>query len=136
MHSKELRNKVLAKTRTTTTTTTAFAFNWFGMKGNDNNVDGTDDTNQNNSIGITNTQSKDFISSNQFINLPSFATKAESGSADIVIIGGGISGLAACITLAEIIKENQLESRCLLAPHTLHSLPLYSLYKALDTVHL
>jgi len=114
MHSKELRNKGLAKTRTTTTTTTAFAFNWFGMKGNDNNVDGTDDTNQNNSIGITNTQSKDFISSNQFINLPSFATKAESGSADIVIIGGGISGLAACITLAEIIKENQLEKNIIL----------------------
>jgi phytoene dehydrogenase-like protein len=109
MHTKELSNKLIAKTRstTTTTTTTAFAFNWFGL--------GKNDSNAKDAKGITNTQ-KDFVSSDWLSNLPSFATKgqAESESADIVIIGGGVSGLAAAITAAEAIKENQQKKNIIL----------------------
>jgi phytoene dehydrogenase-like protein len=108
MHTKELSNKRIAKTRTSTTTTTAFAFNWFGLGNNDS--EGAD---QNSFIGITNTQQKDFVSSDWLSNLPSFATKG-SESADIVIIGGGVSGLSAAITAAEAIEKNQQKKNIIL----------------------
>jgi phytoene dehydrogenase-like protein len=116
MHTKELSNKRIAKTRTTTTTTTAFAFNWFGLGKNGSNVEDTKGADQNSSIYITNTQRNDFVSSDWLSNLPSFATigQAESESADIVIIGGGVSGLAAAITAAEAIDENQPKKNIIL----------------------
>jgi phytoene dehydrogenase-like protein len=110
MHTKELSNKRIAKTRTTTTT----AFARFGLGKNDSNTEDTKGAEQNSSIGITNTQQKDFVSSDWLSNLPSFATKGRAESADIVIIGGGVSGLAAAITAAEAMQENQQKKNIIL----------------------
>ena len=98
---------------TTTTSTTALALNWFGFgkNGNGEDVGTSGDGGQGDdgsSIGITNTQQKDYVSTDWLSNsLPSFKdSQAETIEyADIIIVGGGISGLAAAITAAEAFRE-------------------------------
>ena len=97
-------------TATTTVTSTTLAFDWFGLrkKGNEDIDSGIFDEDP--SVGITKTQQKDYISDDWLSNnLPSFGKNLSQQenveSADIVIIGGGISGLAAAITAAETAKE-------------------------------
>ena len=98
-----------------TSSTTALGFNWFGLgKGNEDVVSSDGGS----SIGITNTQQKDYVSTDWLNNLPAFGNKGSQmenvESADIVIVGGGISGLAAAITAAEAIKEKGEEKNIVL----------------------
>ncbi len=90
------------------TSSTSLGLNWFGF-GKSNEDVGSEDGGQG-SPGITNTQQNDYVSSDWLSeNLPAFGKKgspAENAeSADIVIVGGGISGLAAAITASESLKE-------------------------------
>mmetsp|Transcript_2896 Transcript_2896/g.6825 ORF Transcript_2896/g.6825 Transcript_2896/m.6825 type:complete len:580 (+) Transcript_2896:66-1805(+) len=90
------------------TSSTSLGFNWFGL-GKGNEDVGSENGGQG-SRGITNTQQKDYVSSDWLSNnLPTFGSKGSPvenvESADIVIVGGGISGLAAAITAAESLKE-------------------------------
>ena len=92
-----------------TTSSTTLGLNWFGL-GKSNEDAGSADGGLDSSIGITNTQQKDYVSIDWLSNnLPAFGSKGSQvenvESADIVIVGGGISGLAAAITAAEALKE-------------------------------
>ena len=93
-------NNLEARNGIATSSTTALGFNWFGLgKGGEDVGSGDGDK----GIGITNTQQKDYVSTDWLSNnLPAFGSKGSQvenvESADIVIVGGGISGLAAAIT--------------------------------------
>jgi len=96
-----------------TSSTTALAFNWFGFgKKGDAGVT-EEDVDEDSSIKITNTQQNDYVGTDWLSNLPSFGNKnfedENVESADIVIVGGGISGLAAAITAAEALSEKGVE---------------------------
>mmetsp|Transcript_26909 Transcript_26909/g.59077 ORF Transcript_26909/g.59077 Transcript_26909/m.59077 type:complete len:587 (-) Transcript_26909:52-1812(-) len=104
------RNLELTKGTTASVTSTTLAFDWFGLRKKGNEDGGSRIFNEDPSIGITKTQQKNFISDDWLSNnLPSFGKESSQQenveSADIVIIGGGISGLAAAITAAEAAAE-------------------------------
>lgn len=112
-------NLELKKGTATSTTSTALSFNLFGLgkKGNEDASSGSVDNES--SMGITNTQQKDYVSNDWLnSNLPSFVKKGSqkdsTESADIVIIGGGISGLAAAITAAEAVNEKNEKKKIVL----------------------
>jgi phytoene dehydrogenase-like protein len=92
-----------------TTTKTALDASWFGFGDKSNDGDETSP------IGITNTQESDYVYTDWISNtLSSLFDDKEARienveSADIVIVGGGISGLAAAITAAEALKEKGIE---------------------------
>ncbi|KAL3925368.1 MAG: hypothetical protein SGILL_000454 [Bacillariaceae sp.] len=72
------------------------------------NADGTDSTsaasngNASPTIRITNTQADDYVSSSEHVR------RGPMETADIVIIGGGVSGLAAAITAAQANKNAKI----------------------------
>ena len=109
-------NNLDARNGIATISTTALGFNWFGLgKGSEDVASGDGDK----GIGITNTQQKDYVSTDWLSNnLPAFGSKGSQvenvESADIVIVGGGISGLAAAITAAEALKEKGEEKNIVL----------------------
>jgi phytoene dehydrogenase-like protein len=114
-------NGIRTATTTTSASTTSLALNWFGFgkKGNSEDFgDGGQGNDGGSSIAITNTQQKDYVSTDWLSNnLPSFNkdSPAETGgSADIVIVGGGISGLAAAITAAEALGQDSSKNIVLL----------------------
>mmetsp|Transcript_16417 Transcript_16417/g.45303 ORF Transcript_16417/g.45303 Transcript_16417/m.45303 type:complete len:593 (-) Transcript_16417:1203-2981(-) len=123
-------NKGAATTAPTATSSTTLGFNWFGLgrnKGGGGGGDGDETTTTTEevfglggpSITITNTQQKDYVGvDDDWLgnNLPSFGTKGgrtneNLESADVVVIGGGVSGLAAAITAAEAAGETETETK-------------------------
>lgn len=100
----------------TTTSTTSLSFNLFGFGKKPSEDVSNQDDDAKSSNGITNTQKNDYVSSDWMGNLPSFGDSRSENleSADIVIVGGGISGLAAAITAAEAMKEKGTEKNIVL----------------------
>jgi len=91
----------------TSTSRTKLDLKWFGFGGKDDeDVDSAVEENAPGPRGIFNTQQNDYVSDGLFSNLPSLGNNKENVmSADVVIVGGGISGLAAAITAAEAFKK-------------------------------
>ncbi|VEU41155.1 unnamed protein product [Pseudo-nitzschia multistriata] len=88
-------------------TSTTLAFDWFGLRknGNSESVASIFDSSTN---MIVNTQQKDYVTDGDWLskNLRNKNNKNnDAESADVVVIGGGISGLAAAITAAEAAKS-------------------------------
>lgn len=95
-------------------TSIKLANNWFGF-GEKGKVDAANEGNDSSSsIRIINTQQQDDLNTGWLSNnLPSFGEvgKIAESAADIVIVGGGVSGLAAAITIAETLKDKGEEDR-------------------------